>query len=187
MSHAGGAAENAIGPAELAEPVRDDDHRLGAEDAPVTLVEYGDYECPDCIASFPAVRGLLEELEGRLRFVFRHFPLTSVHPRASVAAQAAEAAGAQGKFWPMHDLLYERRGGLDPDDLDRMALRLNLEVYRFQHDLTTGRFIEKVERDVTSGRRSGVRGTPTFFVNGQRVADPNSLRAAVLKVLKNSL
>ena len=153
---------------DLAVPVSPDDHLLGPPEAKVTLLEFGDYECPDCMASFPIVNRLLEEFSGQIQFVFRHFPLTSVHLRASIAAQAAEAAGAQGRFWPMHDLLYQSRGGLDPSDLDRMAIRLNLDIYRFQNDLTTGRWIGKVERDAIGARQSGVTGTPTFFVNGRR-------------------
>ena len=154
---------------DLTVPVGSDDHLLGPAEAPVTLVEYGDYECPNCMASYPVIERLREEMGDQLRFVFRHFPLTSVHPRASVAAQAAEAAGAQGKFWPMHRLLYESRGGLDEQDLDRMAMRLNLEVYRFHNDLTTARWARRIERHVDGGKRSGVTLTPTFFVNGRRV------------------
>lgn len=153
---------------------------LAAFEAPLTLVEYGDYECPDCMASYPIVNKLIDEYGDRLRFVFRHFPMTSVHPRASMAAQAAEAAGAQGKFWPMHNLLYESRGGLDPSDLDRMAMRLSLDLYRFNSDLTTARWSRKIERDVSGGRASGVTGTPTFFVNGRRAgSDYDELRASL--------
>lgn len=153
---------------------------LGPFDAPLTLVEYGDYECPDCMASYPIVNRLIDECGHRLRFVFRHFPMTSVHPRASIAAQAAEAAGAQGKFWRMHNLLYESRGGLDPSDLDRMAMRLSLDPYRFNNDLTTARWSRKIERDVAGGRASGVTGTPTFFVNRRRAGnDYEELRAAL--------
>jgi len=172
-------------PPELAVPVQSDEHFLGVLGAPVTLLEYGDYECPDCMASFPIVNQLIERFGDRMQFVFRHFPLTSVHPRASIAAQTAEAAGAQGKFWPMHNLLYESRGGLDPADLDRMAMRLNLDLYRYQNDLTTGRWINKVERDAAGGRHSGVTGTPTFFLNGRRAPrDYDALRGAIEAVLK---
>lgn len=167
---------------DLAEPVSPEDHVLGPDDAPITLVEYGDYECPDCVASFPDVSQLLEESAGRLQFVFRHFSRTSIHPRASVAAQAAEAAGAQGKFWEMHRELFLRQGGLEPDDLDRLALRLNLEVYRFHSDLTSRRWSRRVERDADSARRSGVTSTPTFFINGRRLSGSkmDDLRAAAL-------
>lgn len=155
---------------DLAEPVSSRDHLLGPEAAPITLVEYGDYECPDCVASFPNVEALLADGSDRIRFAFRHFPRTSIHPHASVAAQAAEAAGDQGKFWEMHRELFLRQGGLEPDDLDRIALRLNLEIYKFQHDLTTRRFARRIASDHAGGLRSGVAGTPTFFVNGRRVA-----------------
>ncbi len=155
-------------PQALKVPVSREDNVFGDFDAPLTLLEYGDYECPDCMASFPIVNRLTERFGDHLRFVFRHFPLTSVHAHASAAAQAAEAAGAQGKFWEMHNLLYESRGGLDPADLDRMAMRLNLDIYRFQSDLTTGRWIRKIQRHAAGGRESGVTGTPTFFVNGMR-------------------
>ena len=155
---------------DLKDPVGDADHCLGRDDAPLTLVEYGDYECPGCLETYPSVERLIRERGGSLRFVFRHFPLTSVHPHAGVAAQAAEAAGAQGKFWPMHRLLYDRRDGLELDDLDHMALTLGLEVYRFQSDLTTRRWAAKVQRQAEGGEASGVDGTPTFFLNGRRVS-----------------
>lgn len=166
---------------DLAQPVASDDHLLGSAGASITLLEYGDYECPDCVASFPNVEALLADGSDRIRFAFRHFPKTSVHPHASVAAQAAEAAGAQGKFWDMHRELFRRQGGLEPDDLDRIALRLNLEIYKFQSDLTTRRWARRIERDHNGGLRSGVKDTPTFFVNGRRVAGMTAedLRAAI--------
>ena len=165
------------------DPLTDADHTLGPDDAPVVLVEYGDYECPSCTATFPHVEQLLATHGGRVRFGFRHFPLTSVHPRAGVAAQAAEAAGAQGRFWDMHALLYRRPGGLETDDLERLALRLGLEIYRFQNDLATERFADKVARQAEAGRRGGVDGTPAFFLNGRRLAPaeaaPEALSALV--------
>ena len=169
---------------DLAVPVSIEDHALGDPDAPVTLVEYGDYECPNCMESQPTVLGLLDVLGPRLRFVFRHFPLTSVHPHASVAAEAAEAAGAQGRFWDMHRLLYDSRGRLEPEDLERMALRLSLEIYRFHGDLTTHIWAKKVQRHADTGRKSGVRGTPTFFLNGKRFQKPVSeLEGAVRSLI----
>ena len=166
---------------DLQVPVGDDDHCYGRDDAPLTLIEYGDYECPGCLQTFPSVERLVRKRGDLLRFVFRHFPLTSVHPRAAVAAQAAEAAAAQGKFWPMHRLLYDRGDGLETEDLDHMALTLGLEVYRFQNDLTTRRWAEKVHRQAQGGVASGVDGTPTFFLNGRRVvgASYDDLLAAV--------
>ncbi len=156
-------------PHDLAVPVSESDHSRGPADAPITLVEYGDYECPYCGRSAPMIERLRAELGDRLRVVFRHFPLNSVHPRAAIMALAAEAAGAQGKFWQMHDLLYSLQDELEDWAPDRLALRLGLEVYQFDADLSGGRFAEKVESDAAGGRRSGVTGTPTFFVNGVRV------------------
>ena len=153
---------------DLTVPVDAQDHARGDADATVTLVEYGDYECPSCLATQPTVERLLDELP-HVRFVFRHFPLTSVHAHASQAAQAAEAAAAQGQFWPMHAALYKRPGGLELDDLDRLALRLGVEVYRFQSDLTGNKYTAKIKRDIDGGRASGVTGTPTFFLNGRRL------------------
>jgi protein-disulfide isomerase len=147
-------------------PVNERDHMKGPELAPVTLVEYGDYECPYCGNAHPVVQKLLAEMGPRLRFVFRNFPLNNVHPRASVAAQAAESAGAQGKFWEMHDLLYENQDSLDPADIERFALRIGLEVYQFEADLSAERFAKRVAADFDSGVRSGVKRTPTFFING---------------------
>ena len=155
---------------DLAVPVTDADHSRGPADAPITLVEYGDYECPYCGRSAPMIERLRAEFGDRLRVVFRHFPMNSVHPRAAIMAQAAEAAGAQGKFWQMHDLLYSLQDELEDWAPDRLALRLGLEVYQFDADLSGGRFAEKVEADAAGGRQSGVTGTPTFFVNGRRVA-----------------
>lgn len=146
-----------------------EDHCQGPADAPITLVEYGDYECPHCIATFSLVKAVLDSMGDDLRFIFRHFPLTSVHPQASFAAQAAEAAGAQGKFWPMHALLYQEPGGLTDDAFDRLAIKLNLEIYKFESDLTTRRFADRVQRMAQQGESLGVTGTPTLFVNGRRL------------------
>jgi Na+:H+ antiporter, NhaA family len=157
---------------DLLTPPEAGDHVQGPEDAPVTLVEYGDYECPYCARAFPIIRRLRAEMPDKLRFVFRHFPLNSVHPHASVAAQAAEAAGAQGKFWDMHDLLFEHQEDLEASDLQRYAIRAGVEIYRFQADLSSERFARKVKRDYESGVASGVKGTPTLFVNGVKYAGP---------------
>ena len=161
-----------------------EDYQIGPSDAAVTLIEYGDYECPDCVATFPLVERLLQEMGDDLRFIFRHFPLTSVHPRASFAAQAAEAAGAQNKFWPMHRTLYQRPGGLDDEAMARIGIRLELEVYRFENDLSTQRFANRVERQAEFARTLGVCATPTFFINGhlfrlQPPATYEQLRQAV--------
>jgi protein-disulfide isomerase len=134
----------------------------------VQLLEYGDYECPYCGKAFPTIRRIRAELGDRLCFAFRNFPLNSVHPHAGVAAQAAEAAAAQGKFWAMHDLLYEHQADLAPGDLDRYALRVGLEIYKFQADLSSEAYAQRVREDFRSGLRSGVNATPTFFIDGVR-------------------
>jgi Na+:H+ antiporter, NhaA family len=156
---------------ELTLPVGERDHVLGPADAPLTLLEYGDYECSYCARSVPVVRRLREEYGERLRFVFRHFPLNSVHPHASQAAQAAEAAAAQGRFWEMHDLLYANQDHLEDMDLLQLALKVGLEIYRFRSDVTSERFVRRVREDLESGQASGVRRTPTFFVNGRRIEE----------------
>jgi protein-disulfide isomerase len=152
----------------LAIPVNERDHAQGSPAAPVTLVEYGDYECPYCGRAYPVVKTLQRRLGERLRFVFRNFPLNTIHRHASVAAQAAEAAAAQGKFWEMHDLLYENQDNLADADLASYALKVGLEVYRFNADLAGGAYSKRVEDDFRGGVRSGVNGTPTFFINGAR-------------------
>jgi Na+:H+ antiporter, NhaA family len=167
---------------DLAEPVTEADHALGPADAPVTLVEYGDYECPDCFNALPIVKELRKNFDDRLRIVFRHFPRSSVHPGASVAAAAAEAAGLQGRFWEMHDALFRRQRELADVDLTHLALRLSMEVYRFERDLESEENAQRVRHDLETGERSGVRGTPTFFINGKRyrgTVDLQSMAAAI--------
>lgn len=156
------------GTARLVLPVSDRDHILGPETASVTLVEYGDYECPYCGLAYPIVKELLRRLGDQLRFVFRNFPLTQVHPHAEHAAQAAEAAGRQGKFWEMHDYLFEHQDALDDAHLAQYAIDLNLDLPRFEQDFGDPAIIEHIREDVLSGIRSGVNGTPTFFINGVR-------------------
>ena len=149
-------------------PVGPDDHIQGSETAPLTLVEYGDYQCPYCAAAYVNVSLVQDQLGPRLRFVFRNFPLTQVHPLAEIAAEAAEAAGAQGKFWEMHDALYENQPALSPVLIVALAQGLGLDIERFNEDVASGRFRERVKRDFMGGVRSGVAGTPTFFINGER-------------------
>ncbi len=144
------------------------DHADGPRDAPIQLLEYGDYECPHCGRAYPEVEEVRRALSGRLLFVYRHFPLTQVHPHAMLAAEAAEAAGAQGRFWEMHGVLFENQHALEPQDLVAYADALALEPDRFTEDLEEHRFEGKVRRDLLSGARTGVNGTPTFFVNGYR-------------------
>ena len=172
--------------AKLTLPVADRDHILGIQDAPVTLVEYGDLECPYCRQVNPVIRELRRRLGGRLRYVFRHFPIRSAHPHAQIAAEAAEAAGAQGKFWEMQDYLLEHQGALDEAHLLQYATELDLDVERFERELKEHLYADKVRQDFHSGVESGVNGTPTFFINGVRYDgawDLESLVEAIEKPL----
>ena len=151
---------------ELAIPVTATDHQLGASHAPVTVVEYGDFECPNCKQAAPAVKLLLQRFTGRVRAVWRHFPLEEVHPHALQAALASEVAAAQGKFWPMHDLLFENQRHLKPAQLRGYAERLELEMRRYDADMDDTVYLQRVREDIEGAVQSGVRSTPTFFVNG---------------------
>jgi protein-disulfide isomerase len=157
----------ATGP-QLNPPMADRDHAQGPAGAKLTLVEYGDYECPHCGRAYPIVKAVQNRLGTRLRFVFRNFPLSNAHPNAEAAAEAAEAAGAQGKFWEMHDLLFEHQDALERQDLLRYAADLGLDVKRFASELAGAVHRPRVQEDFRSGVRSGVNGTPTFFINGAR-------------------
>jgi predicted DsbA family dithiol-disulfide isomerase len=174
----------------LLEPVGAGDHARGPEDAPVTLVQYGDYECPYCAQAHPWLKELQERAGERVRFIFRHFPLDSVHPRARRAAQAAEAAAAQGRFWEMHDLLYDNREALGEEDLlKRYAAELGLDLRRFEEDLANDHHAWRIEEDRLGGTRAGVEGTPAFFVNGVRYTgsiDLDGLLAAVEEAASSS-
>jgi len=154
-------------PFELALPAGGADHILGTSDAPVTVVEYGDFECPNCKQAAPAVKLLLQRFHGRVRFVYRHFPLEEVHPHALQAALAAETAAAQGRFWPMHDLLFENQAHLELPALRRCAERLELDMARYDAEMAGALHLQRVREHKQSGERSGVRGTPGFFVNGR--------------------
>lgn len=154
--------------ARLTVPVSSRDHMQGPTTAPVTLVEYGDFECPYCGKAHPIVKALQRAVGNEMRFVYRHFPLSSVHPHAERAAQAAEAAGAQGKFWEMHDTLFEHQGTLADADLNRFAGRLGLDMERWSREMGARLYAPRVREDFLSGVRSGVNGTPTFFINGVR-------------------
>ena len=172
--------------AKLILPVGDRDHVQGLEDAPVTLVEYGDYECPYCRQVVPIVRDLQDRFGDRLRYVFRHFPLTTAHPHAQLAAEAAEAAGAQGKFWEMHYLLFEHPGPLDRAGLVRLAEELGLDTERFERDLAEHTHAGRVREDFLSGVRSGANGSPAFYLNDVRYDgawDLDSLAAEIQKPL----
>jgi len=134
----------------------------------VTLVEYGDFECPHCGRAYPIVKAIQKAMGPRLRFAFRNFPLRESHPHAQQAAEAAEAAGAQGKFWEMHDRLFERQFALDDEYLVEYATDLGLDAQRFEKELAAGLYAPRVREDFRSGVRSGVNGTPTFFIDGVR-------------------
>jgi protein-disulfide isomerase len=162
--------------ANLTLPVSADrDHIQGRSDAPVTLVEYGDYECPYCGAAYPIIKQVQARMGERLRFVFRNFPITTSHPHAQPAAEAAEAADAQGRFWPMHDLLYENQRRLREPDLRAYAERLEIDDERFENELAEHVHAARVHVDFMSGIRSGVNGTPSFYINGVRHDDSYEL------------
>lgn len=144
------------------------DHIQGRQNAPISLLEYGDFECPICGESYPIVKAIQDALGDDLCFAFRHFPLSNIHPHAQLAAEAAEAAGAQGKFWPMHDQLFEEQHALEAEDLTRRAEALGLEVAQFETELLTGAHRRRVREDFRLGARGGVNGTPSFFINGTR-------------------
>jgi protein-disulfide isomerase len=162
--------------AALTTPVAEDrDHIQGPADAAVTLVQYGDYECPYCGAAYPIIREVQARMRERLRFVFRNFPITTSHPHAEQAAEAAEAAAVQDRFWEMHDLLYENQKRLRDDDLHAYAEKLGLDVELFDAELAEHVHAARVREDFMSGVRSGVNGTPTFYIDGVRHDDSYDL------------
>jgi protein-disulfide isomerase len=152
----------------LSAAVNAKDHTQGDPKAPVTLVEYGDYQCPSCGQAYPIVKRLQKHFGKRLSFVFRNFPLTQIHQYAEPAAETAEYAGAHHKFWEMHDLLYENQERLDYDLLDELSQQLNLDPEELTRAMESKQFEARVRADFSTGVRSGVNGTPTFFINGQR-------------------
>ena len=162
------------------------DHAQGPENAPVTLVEYGDYQCPYCADVHPMIQSIVKTMGASLRFVFRHMPLSDVHPYAQYAAEAAEAAGAQGKFWEMHDAIYDHQSDLGSDLMHTLALTLNLDLPRFEADTEARRYRPRVKRDFMGAMRSGVAATPTFFINGERY-EGNPEQRALLTALQGTL
>lgn len=150
---------------ELAIPINATDHLIGPAHASVTVTEYGDFECPNCKQAAPAVKLLLRHFKNRIRFVYRHFPLEEVHPHALHAAEAAESSGGQGKFWPMHDVLFENQPHLKLPQLRSYAQRLRLDMARYAADMEDQVYLQRIREHMQSGRESGVRATPTFFVN----------------------
>ena len=144
------------------------DHIQGPSIAPVTLLEYGDYQCPYCGQAYPIIKQVQNLLNGKLCFVFRNFPITQIHPHAQHAAEAAESAAANDKFWEMHDYLYEHQQALDDNHLEKYAGKLGLDITQFNHDMASHVYAQRVREDFLSGVRSGVNGTPTFYINGIR-------------------
>ena len=181
-------------------PVADGDHAQGPADAPVTLVEYGDYECPHCGRAHPVVQAVRRRMGDRLRFVFRHFPLTEIHPHALHAAQAAESAGAQGQalgvgeaaFWATHDAIFEHQqdspAALSDRHLAQYAADAGADAGRVLADLAADAYADRIQADFSGGVRSGVNGTPTFFVNGARFdgdwTEPGAFAAALERVAR---
>jgi protein-disulfide isomerase len=173
--------------AKLTMPVSQRDHIQGGDSAQATLVEYGDYECPYCGQAYPIVKEVQRRLKNKLRFVFRNFPITQTHPHAQQAAEAAEAASAQNKFWEMHDYLFEHQKALDNVDLEQYAKKIQIgNISTFKNELGQHVYASRVREDFLSGVRSGVNGTPTFFINGIRYDDSwdaESLEGAIKDTL----
>ena len=142
------------------------DHIQGALSAPVTLIEYGDYACPSCFQATTALKVILPHFGDDLRYAFRHFPLNEVHPHAELAAEAAEAAGAQGKFWPMHDLLFSMQHHLKEKHLQGYAAQLGLDMARYQNEMKDHVYLQRVQEQIQSGQHLAIRSTPAFYVNG---------------------
>ena len=164
------------GTAQLTEPVSERDHIRGLLAEEVSLVEYGDFECPYCRAAEPIVAGLIEALGDHLSVTFRHFPMKEVHPHAPHAAEVAEAAASQGKFWEMHDKLFANQQALDDSSLMKYTAELSLDAVRVERELSSHQHARRVAEDFQSGLRSGVNGTPTFYIDGTRYDGPVALR-----------
>jgi protein-disulfide isomerase len=158
------------------------DHMAGPVSAATTLVSYCDFECPYCKRAYRVIKRLQASLNGQLRYIFRHFPLIQKHPFAQQASEAAEAAGAQGQFWAMHDLLFENQDALGQNDLVGYARTLGLDIARFKDELSRKLYAARVRRDLRLGQQRGVIGTPTFFINGSRHTDEDALERLVLSV-----
>jgi protein-disulfide isomerase len=153
-------------PITLAVPPEPTDHFLGSEHARVTLLEYGDFECPSCKVATQTPKLLLERFPSRIRFIYRHFPLEEAHPHALMAAEASEAAGAQGKFWQMHDLLFQNQAHLKDRDLYRYAGEVGCDLARYTAEMDDHIYLQKVREHMEGGRRCHMRATPTFFLDG---------------------
>lgn len=172
--------------AKLSVAVNEDDHAQGSADAPATLVEYGDYECPSCGDAYEVVKRVQKHFGAKLRFVYRNFPLEQ-HEFAMPAAETAEFAATEGKFWEMHDALYENQVAMDADLFPRLGKKLGLDAEGLMDALEEEEFADHIEADLKSGEASGVRGTPTFYINGQRQDgsfDVKTLTAAIDEALR---
>ena len=163
-------------------PVNDRDHIRGSTRAVVTLVEYGDYACPHCNEARSVVNRLQAALGDRLRYAFRNFPMPALHPKSDRAAEAAEAAGAQNKFWEMHDLLYDRQTALSDKHLKAYATQVGLDMERFNRDMLLQTFALRVHEDTLSASQSGVNATPTFFVNDSRYLGPCDFKTMLSRI-----
>ena len=173
---------NASPRATLTPPIGKHDHIQGPSTAIVTLVEYGDYQCPFCGNTHPIIKKLQKHYGDQLRFVFRNFPQVRVHAYAQRAAEAAEAAGSQGKFWEMHDYLYEHQEALDVENLARAAVVLGLDRVKFNREVAERVYADRVQRDIQSGTDSEVGGTPTIFINGVRNDDDDDFETLKAKI-----
>ncbi|MFL6372712.1 MAG: DsbA family protein [Nitrososphaera sp.] len=147
------------------------DHIRGSINAPITIVEYGDYECPYTGGAYPVVKEIMKQFDEMIYFVFRNFPLNDIHPHAQHAAEAAEAAAAQGKFWQMHDYLFEHQKALDDAHLFEYAKKVGLDIDKFKKEMSEHVYAPLINKSLKSGIDSGVEGTPTFFINGERYED----------------
>lgn len=170
----------------LRTPVGSLDHKKGKPSATVTLVEYGDYQCSHCGEAFPLIKKLMKDFPNELLFVFRNFPLQESHPEALGAAQAAEAAGIQNKFWEMHDLLFEQQSQLSKSNFIYFAESLNLDIDQFEEDYNSENVMSQIESDIESGIRSGVNGTPTFFINDQRLDTYDETYESLADAVRNA-
>jgi len=151
-------------------PINERDHVIGLPNAPIIVVNYGDYECPDCHRRHREVEKMFDQLVNSIRFVYRHFPLVNVHPRALRAAEAAEAAAAQGKFWDMHRHLYSSPDKLEDRHLHRYAKEIGLDVDKFEHEISAGTYTKQILNDYHNGINYGITGAPTTFINGELYA-----------------
>ena len=176
-------SSDTIPAAKLGLPIAGRDHIQGPIDAPVTLLEYGDYECPYCGEAYPILKEVQKRLGDKLCFAFRNFPLTNSHLHALRAAETAEAAAAQGRFWEMHDMLYENQEALEDENLGSYAEAIGLDARRLMTEVQNGEHEARVKEDFKAGMRAGVNGTPTLFINGERYDGPRDVNA-LLAVLK---